>query len=65
MHINKAVIRRVRASPYCPGTNFETKPDYVLVMAWNILDEIMEQMSGIRAWGGEFAVAIPSLQIIR
>jgi 2-polyprenyl-3-methyl-5-hydroxy-6-metoxy-1,4-benzoquinol methylase len=37
----------------------QTKPDYVLILPWNIKDEIMEQMSYIREWGGKFLVAIP------
>ncbi|MFA6217329.1 MAG: class I SAM-dependent methyltransferase [Candidatus Omnitrophota bacterium] len=41
----------------------ETKPDYVLILPWNIKEEIMEQMSFIREWGGEFVTAIPQLKI--
>jgi 2-polyprenyl-3-methyl-5-hydroxy-6-metoxy-1,4-benzoquinol methylase len=42
-----------------PEKIFETKPDYVLILPWNIKDEIMEQMRGIRDWGGQFIVPIP------
>jgi len=49
---------------YAPERIFETKPDYVLILPWNLKDEITEQMSGIRDWGGRFVVAIPSLQIL-
>src|SRR5206468_3392334 len=42
-----------------PGKIAETKPDYVLILPWNFKDEIMAQMSGIRAWGGRFLVPIP------
>ncbi len=41
----------------------KTKPDYVLILPWNIKEEIMEQMSFIRDWGGEFVTAIPQLEI--
>ena len=53
---------------FTPGTHipilapemiFETKPDYVLILPWNIKDEVMEQMRGIRDWGGKFMVPIP------
>jgi SAM-dependent methyltransferase len=49
---------------YHPDKIFETRPEYVLVMPWNIADEIMEQLSDIRKWGGKFIVAIPELQIL-
>jgi SAM-dependent methyltransferase len=37
----------------------ETRPDYVLVLPWNIKDEIMSQVGYIRGWGGRFIVPIP------
>jgi len=42
-----------------PERLFETKPDYVLVLPWNLLREISEQMAGIREWGARFVVPIP------
>ncbi|WP_420100950.1 methyltransferase domain-containing protein [Bosea sp. (in: a-proteobacteria)] len=47
-----------------PEAIAESKPDYVLILPWNLKDEVMEQMSGIRDWGGKFVVAIPRLQVI-
>jgi C-methyltransferase C-terminal domain/Putative zinc binding domain/Methyltransferase domain len=41
----------------------ETKPDYVLILPWNLKDEIMKQVGYIREWGGQFVVPIPELQI--
>jgi len=41
-----------------------TKPDYVLILPWNIKDEIMEQLSYIRDWGGQFVVAVPEIKVI-
>lgn len=41
----------------------ETKPDYVLILPWNIKDEIIEQMSFIRSWGGKFVTFIPRIDI--
>jgi hypothetical protein len=38
----------------------ETKPDYLLILPWNLKDEIMAQMSEIRQWGGKFVVPIPA-----
>ncbi len=46
-----------------PEKIFEAKPDVVLILPWNLRDEISTQLSGISAWGGRFAVAIPELQL--
>ena len=40
-----------------------TEPDYVLILPWNIKDEIMNQLSYIRDWDGKFVVAVPSLKV--
>jgi hypothetical protein len=39
------------------------KPDYVLVLPWNLLDEITTQYAQVKGWGGRFVVAIPELSI--
>jgi SAM-dependent methyltransferase len=49
---------------YPPGRIIETRPDYVFILPWNLKDEIIEQMRGIRAWGGKFVVPIPRVQIV-
>ncbi len=58
---------------FLPGTHIpvfhpdcirETRPDYVLILPWNIADEVQEQMSDIRAWGGRFVVPIPETRVI-
>jgi len=57
---------------YLPGTHIpiyppdkikDTKPDYLLVLPWNLKEEIIEQMSYIREWGGKFVVFIPDVTI--
>lgn len=67
----------VDASPhkqnhFLPGTHLaihapehiaQTKPDYVLILPWNLREEIMDKMAHIRGWGGRFVVPIPELQI--
>jgi 2-polyprenyl-3-methyl-5-hydroxy-6-metoxy-1,4-benzoquinol methylase len=40
------------------------QPDYILILPWNIKDEVMQQLSFVREWGGQFVVPIPSLQVI-
>ena len=58
---------------YLPGTRIpiyhpdaieQTRPDYVLILPWNLKDEITEQMKVIRSWGGRFVVAIPALEVL-
>lgn len=41
----------------------ETKPAYVVILPWNIQDEIMGQLSYIRSWSGKFVTAVPHLEI--
>ena len=48
---------------HAPERIFETRPDYLLILPWNLRDEIAGQMSGIRAWGGKFVVAIPEVEV--
>lgn len=48
---------------YHPDRIKETKPDYVFILPWNLKDEIMEQMSYITDWGGQFVVPIPELTV--
>ncbi|HED36473.1 MAG TPA: methyltransferase domain-containing protein [Gammaproteobacteria bacterium] len=47
-----------------PSAIKETKPDYVLVLPWNLIDEISRQHSYISEWGGKFVVPIPEVKII-
>jgi hypothetical protein len=57
---------------YLPGTHIpiyaperirETRPDYLLILPWNVKDEIIKQMDCIREWGGQFVVPIPEVQV--
>jgi 2-polyprenyl-3-methyl-5-hydroxy-6-metoxy-1,4-benzoquinol methylase len=43
---------------------FATRPDYLLILPWNLRREILGQMAGIRDWGGRFVVAVPELEVI-
>jgi 2-polyprenyl-3-methyl-5-hydroxy-6-metoxy-1,4-benzoquinol methylase len=49
---------------YTPEAIKQARPDYVLILPWNLKDEITEQMKAIRTWGGRFVVAIPSLEVL-
>lgn len=57
---------------FLPGTHVpirapeeidRTRPHYLLILPWNLREEIMEQMAGIRAWGGRFVVPIPEVRV--
>jgi SAM-dependent methyltransferase len=48
---------------YPPEKILETRPDYVLILPWNLKDEIMEQMSAVQSWGGQFVVPIPDVKV--
>jgi hypothetical protein len=48
---------------HAPERIMETRPDYVLILPWNLKDEIMEQMSAIRDWGGRFVVPVPRAEV--
>ncbi|TGT75963.1 class I SAM-dependent methyltransferase [bacterium M00.F.Ca.ET.159.01.1.1] len=42
----------------------EAKPDYILILPWNLKDEIIRQMSHVAAWGAKFVVPIPFAEVI-
>jgi C-methyltransferase-like protein len=68
----------VDASPhkqglFLPGTHVpihapdhvrQAKPDYLLVLPWNLKDEIMQDMAYIRDWGGRFVFPIPEVSVV-
>ena len=58
---------------FLPGTHIPIKhpdqiridkPDYILILPWNIKEEIMEQLSFVRTWGGKFIIPIPYVEVI-
>jgi SAM-dependent methyltransferase len=57
---------------FLPGTHIaifppdrirDTRPDYVLILPWNLRDEIISQLSYIREWGGRFIIPIPEVEV--
>jgi SAM-dependent methyltransferase len=48
---------------YHPDRIRETKPDYVVILPWNLKDEIMGQLEFVRQWGGRFVVPIPEVAV--
>jgi hypothetical protein len=53
-----------RIPVYAPELIDREKPDFVLILPWNLREEIVEQMAQVRSWGGRFVVPIPQLQIL-
>jgi SAM-dependent methyltransferase len=62
----------VKQGQYLPGTRIpiypperlaETRPDYILVLPWNLRDEISRQLEFVRSWGGQLVFPIPALEI--
>jgi len=49
---------------YHPDRIRETKPDYVVILPWNLKTEIMQQLQYIREWGGKFVVPIPKAAVL-
>ncbi len=49
---------------YAPDKIRETQPDYVIILPWNLKEEIMEQMADVRSWGGRFIVPIPEPTVV-
>jgi SAM-dependent methyltransferase len=59
---------------FLPGTGIpifppdriaQTKPDYVLILPWNLKDEIVTQLKYVRSWGGQFVIPIPTVEVIQ
>lgn len=58
---------------FVPGTRIpilppehltQTRPDYILILPWNLREEIVAQMSHVRQWGARFVVPLPRMEVI-
>jgi len=49
---------------HAPEMIAQTKPDYIVILPWNLKEEIMSQLDYARQWGGQFVIPIPELQIL-
>ena len=49
---------------YHPDKIREARPDYLLILPWNLKDEVMAQMDYIRNWNGKFVLPIPEVQVL-
>jgi SAM-dependent methyltransferase len=48
---------------FAPERIARTRPDYVVILPWNLTDEIVEQLAYVRAWGGKFVTFIPDVTV--
>jgi hypothetical protein len=46
-----------------PSKIAERRPDFILILPWNLKDEIIEQLSFVRDWGARFIVPIPEVVV--
>lgn len=69
-----ADLSPMKQNKFTPGTNipvyspeqiYKTKPDYMLILAWNFADEIMKQQSKFKEIGGKFIVPVPEVKIVK
>jgi SAM-dependent methyltransferase len=49
---------------YAPDRLAQTKPDYILVLPWNLREEISRQLSYVGSWGGKLVFPIPELEVV-
>ncbi len=62
-HKQNHFLPGARIPIYHPDKIKETRPDYLLILPWNLKEEIMDQMSYIREWDGKFVVLIPEVKV--
>jgi SAM-dependent methyltransferase len=61
-HKQNHYLPGTRIPIFAPEKIIEDKPDFVLILPWNIKEEIMAQMEQVRSWGGHFVTFIPEVQ---
>jgi SAM-dependent methyltransferase len=62
-HKQKKFLPGTHIPVVSPEELMQAKPDYVLILPWNLRDEIRQQLKGIEAWGGRFVTPVPLARI--
>jgi len=68
--VDRSIAKQGWALPGCrvpihsPSLLSDVKPDFVLVLAWTLAEEIMDQMAHVRSWGGRFVVPLPEFRVL-
>lgn len=63
-HKQNMLLPGVHIPIYHPDRIRQMQPDYLLILPWNLRDEIVQQMADIRGWGGRFIIPIPRAEIL-
>ncbi len=63
-HKQNKLLPGTRIPVQPPEALLQARPDYVLILPWNLKDEVMAQMAAIREWGGRFVLPIPHVEIL-
>lgn len=62
-HKQGCYLPGTRIPIYAPDRVKETRPEFLVILPWNLRAEIMDQMSHIRQWGGKFVTLIPEVEV--
>lgn len=62
-HKQGLLLPGVRIPVHAPEAIIRARPDYVMILPWNLKAEVMQQMAAIRDWGGRFVVPIPEVEV--
>jgi len=63
-HKQGLLLPGTRIPVHAPARIHETRPDYLLILPWNLRDEVTTQMAVVRQWGGKFVVPIPEVTVL-
>lgn len=63
-HKQGMLLPGTRIPVHAPEVLESAKPDYVLILPWNLREEVTSQMASVRSWGGQFVVPIPTVQVL-
>jgi len=62
-HKQKKLLPGTHIPVVSPEELMQAKPDYVLILPWNLQREIRQQLDGIKAWGGRFVTPVPLVRV--
>jgi len=63
-HKQNIMLPGSRIPVYNPEKISQTKPDYILILPWNLKEEIIQQLSYVKEWGAKFILPIPEVEIV-
>src|SRR5262249_24257107 len=63
-HKQGRLLPGTRIPIHAPEHLLAARPDYFLILPWNLKEEVMAQMAAVRSWGGRFVVAVPRLELL-